>query len=142
MYQPPFLRNKYKIRQEIEVAINLIKDRPFREEIIKIPEQNLHDIEVISPEEYISRVEVGTIKGVKAVGEAGFSLTVPGRVYEIGSNVVDLANDLQTGNFDNTVNNVVDRVIPKGLKKIGVSKTASDQIGAGIGLGKELINDN
>ncbi len=69
-------------------------------------------------------------------------MTVPGRVYEIGSNVVDLANDLQTGNFDNTVNNVVDRVAPKGLQKIGIPKTASELIPGTISLGNKLSNDN
>ncbi len=128
--KPPFLRNKYKTRQEIEVAINLIKDRPFREEIIKIPEQNLHDIEVISPEEYISRVEVGTIKGVKAVGEAGFSLTVPGRVYETIKLGMDAHQDYKTGNYRKTTINLINKVIPKGLNKIGLDKKIANPIGA------------
>jgi hypothetical protein len=43
--------------------------------------------------------------------------------------------------FKKTANNIIDRVVPKGLRRTGVSKTASDKIGAGIGLGKELGNN-
>jgi hypothetical protein len=32
---------------------------------------------------------------------------------------VDLADDLESGNFEKTANNVIDRVVPKGLRKIG-----------------------
>jgi hypothetical protein len=51
-------------------------------------------------------------------------LTPPGRAYVIGKTAVDLADDLESGNFEKTANNVIDRVISKGLRKIGVSKTS------------------
>jgi hypothetical protein len=66
---------------------------------------------------------------LKAVAETGFSLTPPGRVYEIGKGAVDLVDDFKSGNFEKTANNIIDRVVPKGLRRTGVSKTASDKIG-------------
>jgi hypothetical protein len=47
-------------------------------------------------------------------------LTPPGRAYVIGKTAVDLADDFKSRNFEKTVNNVIDRVVPKGLRKIGV----------------------
>jgi hypothetical protein len=79
---------------------------------------------------------------LKAVAETGFSLTPPGRVYEIGKGAVDLVDDFKSGNFEKTANNVIGRVVPKGLRKIGVPKKSigggsdiSDLIGSGISLG-------
>jgi hypothetical protein len=46
----------------------------------------------------------------------------PGRAYVIGKTAVDLADDFKSRNFEKTVNNVIDRVVPKGLRKIGVPK--------------------
>ncbi|CAC9508991.1 hypothetical protein [uncultured Gammaproteobacteria bacterium] len=139
--KPSFLRNKYKTKQELESAINLVNNRPFKQEIIKIPEQNLNGVETTRTEEYVSGFEQKTKKDLKAVAKTGFGLTAPGRVYEIGKGVVDLADDLESGNFEKTANNVIDRATPKGLRGAGISKTASDQIGAGIGLGRELGNN-
>ncbi|VVH59065.1 hypothetical protein BSPCLSOX_1406, partial [uncultured Gammaproteobacteria bacterium] len=139
--KPPFLRNKYKTKREFESAINLLNNRPFKQEIIKIPEQNLNGVEVLRKEEYVSKSKVKTKEDLKAVAETGFSLTPPGRVYEIGKGAVDLVDDFKSGNFEKTANNIIDRVVPKGLRRTGVSKTASDKIGAGIGPGKELGNN-
>jgi hypothetical protein len=47
---------------------------------------------------------------LKAVAKTGFSLTPPGRAYVIGKTAVDLADDLESGNFEKTANNVIDRV--------------------------------
>jgi hypothetical protein len=46
--KPPFLRNKYKTKREFESAINLLNNRPFKQEIIKIPEQNLNGALLLS----------------------------------------------------------------------------------------------
>jgi hypothetical protein len=118
-----------------------LNNRPFKQEIIKIPEQNLNGVEVLRKEEYVSKSKVKTKEDLKAVAETGFSLTPPGRVYEIGKGAVDLVDDFKSGNFEKTANNIIDRVVPKGLRRTGISKTASDKIGAGIGLGKELGNN-
>ncbi|VVH67092.1 hypothetical protein BSPLISOX_1688, partial [uncultured Gammaproteobacteria bacterium] len=140
--KPPFLRNKYKTKREFESAINLLNNRPFKQETIKIPEQNLNGVEVLRKEEYVSKSEVKTKEDLKAVAKTGFSLTPPGRAYVIGKTAVDLADDLESGNFEKTANNVIDRVISKGLRKIGVSKTASELAPSAISLGGKLTNDN
>ncbi|VVM17567.1 hypothetical protein BSPWISOXPB_3573 [uncultured Gammaproteobacteria bacterium] len=98
--KPPFLRNKYKTKREFESAINLLNNRPFKQEIIKIPEQNLNGVEVLRKEEYVSKSEVKTKEDLKAVAETGFSLTPPGRAYVIGKTTVDLVDDFKSGNFE------------------------------------------
>jgi hypothetical protein len=49
---------------------------------------------------------VKTKEDLKAVAETGFSLTPPGRVYEIGKGAVDLVDDFKSGNFEKTANNI------------------------------------
>jgi hypothetical protein len=48
-----------------------------------------------------------TKEDLKAVAETGFSLTPPGRVYEIGKGAVDLVDDFKSGNFEKTANNII-----------------------------------
>lgn len=87
---------------------------------------------------YISKVEEDTIDGLIEVGETGFSLTAPGRIYEIGTDVIDLVNDVINWEFSDTINNVKNRIIPKSLEKVGVKKDIADKIGVGIELGEKL----
>ncbi|VVM28482.1 hypothetical protein BSPWISOXPB_1000 [uncultured Gammaproteobacteria bacterium] len=49
-----------------------MNNRPFKQEIIKIPEQNLNGVEVLRKEEYVSKSEVKTKEDLKAVAETGF----------------------------------------------------------------------
>jgi hypothetical protein len=56
--------------------------------------------------------------------------------------VLYLLRKIESGNFEKTANNVIDRVISKGLRKIGVSKTASELAPSAISLGGKLTNDN
>jgi hypothetical protein len=42
---------------------------------------------------YLSKSKVKTKEDLKAVAETGFSLTPPGRVYEIGKGAVDLVDE-------------------------------------------------
>jgi hypothetical protein len=136
--KPPFLRNKYKTKREFESAINLVNNRPFKHEIRKIPEQSLNGVETTRTEEYVSGFEQKTKKDLKAVGEAGFSLTPPGKVYETIKLGVDAYQDYKTGDYEKTTVNLINKVIPRSLKKIGIPEKISSPIGAGIGLGIEL----
>jgi hypothetical protein len=116
-----FFQN-FHTKREFESAINLLNNRPFKQETIKIPEQNLNGVEVLRKEEYVSKSEVKTKEDLKAVAKTGFSLTPPRRAYVIGKTTVDLVDDFKSRNFEKTANNVIDRVVPKGLRKIGVPK--------------------
>ncbi len=82
--KPSFLRNKYKTKQELESAINLLSNRPFKKEITKNPEQNLDGVEVMKQEEYVSRVKVETKQDLKAVGDFGLSVYPPTAPYYNG----------------------------------------------------------
>mgnify|MGYP000444992359 CR=1 FL=1 len=115
----------------------MVDNRPFREEISKISEQNLDG--------YVSRVEVQTKEDLKDVAEAGVSLTAPGRIYIYGKYGVDLIEDYQNNNFDRTIKNLVNVSTPSILRKAGIPKKSigggsdvSDLIGAGISLERNL----
>jgi hypothetical protein len=45
-YQSQHNPDCYKTKQELESAIDLLNNRPFKQETIKIPEQNLNGVEV------------------------------------------------------------------------------------------------
>ena len=131
--KPAFLRNRSN--QEIKSAIDLVENRPFEEEITKIPEQSLNGVEVVSREKYVSRVEVETREDAVAVLESGVTF-VPyvGPAYQGVNLIVDGIEDYKKGDndFTNTINNVVDIVVPEVLKKIGVNKTPANLIGTGV----------
>ena len=72
--KPAFLRNRSN--QEIKSAIDLVENRPFKEEITKIPEQSLNGVEVVSREKYVSRVEVETKKDCCCFGVWGYVCSI------------------------------------------------------------------
>ncbi len=51
---------------------------------------------------------------------------------------MDAHQDYKTGNYRKTTINLINKVIPKGLNKIGLDKKIANPIGAGVGLGLEL----
>jgi hypothetical protein len=124
--------------------INLVNNRPFGKEISKIPEQNqnLYGVEVISEERYVPRVEVQTKEDLKDVTDKSLSIYPPTAPYYNGLKFIyGAAQDYNNGNLDNTIDNIVNFSIPLGLKKIGVPKTPSNVIPAGIDLMDDL-NEN
>ena len=141
--KPSFLRNKYKTKQELESAINLLSNRPFKKEITKNPEQNLDGVEVMKQEEYVSRVKVETKQDLKAVGDFGLSVYPPTAPYYNAAKFgVGGVNDYQNGNFDNTIKNGINYIIPVGLRKIGVPKTPSNLVPVGIESINSLNNED
>jgi hypothetical protein len=50
--KPPFLRNKYKTKQELESAIDLLNNSPFKKYIVKISEQSLNGVETTRKAKY------------------------------------------------------------------------------------------
>ncbi|VVM24244.1 hypothetical protein BSPWISOXPB_3950 [uncultured Gammaproteobacteria bacterium] len=79
--KPPFLRNKYKTKQELESAIGLLNNSPFKKYIVKISEQSLNGVETTRTEEYVSGFEQKTKKDLKAVGDFGLSVYPPTAPY-------------------------------------------------------------
>jgi hypothetical protein len=135
--RPVFLRTM--INQEIKSSINLVNNRPFREEITKIPEQNLNGVEVISSEKYVSRAEVRTKKDLKATIITGINFipvvrTIDAGVMAINGAVEDYKND----NIDNTINNSIEFIVPKIMTKIEVPKNISEGASAWMFSGEYL----
>ncbi|VVH65982.1 hypothetical protein BSPLISOX_2086, partial [uncultured Gammaproteobacteria bacterium] len=134
--KPPFLRNKYKTKQELESAINLVNNRPFKHEIRKIPEQSLNGVETTRTEEYVSGFEQKTKKDLKAVGEAGLSrVPIVGYIYIGGKLVLDTTKDYKS---KETVKSAIGIVTPLLLNKIGVPKPVSKNLVDGVLLGDKL----
>ncbi|WP_428087233.1 hemagglutinin repeat-containing protein [Candidatus Thioglobus sp.] len=136
--KPAFLRNRSN--QEIKSAIDLVENRPFEEEITKIPEQSLNGVEVVSREKYVSRVEVETKKDAVATARAAANFVPVVRVINTGVAVVEGATkDYEDGGIDNSINNVIELIVPKIIsKKIGISEKIPIGITTGISLGNDL----
>ncbi|VVH67203.1 hypothetical protein BSPLISOX_724, partial [uncultured Gammaproteobacteria bacterium] len=141
--KPPFLRNKYKTKQELESAIDLLNNSPFKKYIVKISEQSLNGVETTRTEEYVSGFEQKTKKDLKAVGDFGLSVYPPTAPYYNAAKFgIDGVKDYQNGNFDNTLKNGVNYLIPLGMRKIGIPKTPSNLIPAGIESINNLNNED